>query len=141
MNRLSAIDAFNPAIARVESMLFKPFRLGTWIKMGFIGLLGGGLATFSMNTNFRGPVFAPHGSGSDFPSDPLYEIQKAVRSIHLADYFHIIVVVLAVIVVISLIFMYLFCRFRFVLFDSVIGGKPVVGRGWRQYAPQANRYF
>lgn len=141
MNRLSAIDAFNPAIARVESMLFKPFRLKTWIKMGFIGVLGGGLATFSMNSSFHGPMVPPGGSRGDFPSDPLYEIQKAVRSVHLADYFHIIVAVLAAVLLIALIFLYLNSRFRFVLFDSVISGKPAVGRGWRRYAPQANRYF
>jgi hypothetical protein len=141
MNRLSAIDAFRPALSRVEAMLFKPFRLGTWIKMGFIGLLGGGLATFSMNTNFRGPMFPPRVPSGEFPSDPMYEIQRAIRSIHLADYFHIIVAVLAVVIVISLIFLYLFCRFRFVLFDSVISGRPAVGPGWRQYASQANRYF
>jgi len=121
-------------------MLFKPFRLGTWLKMGFIGMLGGGLATFSGNMNFRGmqPAGVPRGN---FPSDPWYEIQRAMRSVHLADYLHIIVVVLAVILVISLIFLYLFCRFRFVLFDSVVTGQPAVGRGWRQYASQANRYF
>lgn len=42
MNRLSAIDAFGPAFARVGAMLFRPFRLGVWLKMGLIGLLGGG---------------------------------------------------------------------------------------------------
>jgi hypothetical protein len=121
-------------------MLFRPFRLGVWIKMGFIGLLGGGLATFSMNTSFRGtmPPQFPHDR---FPSDPFYEIQRAMRSIHLADYFHIIVAVLAVVIVISLLFLYLFCRFRFVLFDSVVSGRPAVGPGWREYASQANRYF
>jgi hypothetical protein len=44
MNRLSAIDAFGPAFARVRAMLFRPFRLGTWLKMGLIGLLGGGMS-------------------------------------------------------------------------------------------------
>ena len=41
----------------------------------------------------------------------------------------------------ALIFLYLFCRFRFILFDSVVTGQPAIGRGWRQYASQANRYF
>src|SRR5262245_2112228 len=107
MNRLSAIDAFSPALARVSAMLLRPFRLGDWIKMGFIGLLGGGLATFSLNANLRAPVLPPHGGGAD---DPVAEIERVVRSIHLADYFHIIVWVLATIVVISFIFLYLFCR-------------------------------
>jgi hypothetical protein len=41
----------------------------------------------------------------------------------------------------GLIFQYLFCRFRFILFDSIIAGEPAIGRGWRKYASQANRYF
>src|SRR5262245_55713773 len=141
MNRLSAIDAFSPAIARVESMLFKPFRLATWIKMGFIGLLGGGVAIVGTNTGFRGPMPARLPSGGDFPSDPLGEIQQAMRSVHLANYLQLIEVVVAVIIVFALIFLYLNSRFRFVLFDAVISGKPSVERGWRQYASQANRYF
>jgi hypothetical protein len=142
MNRLSALDAFAPAFARVGAMLFKPFRLGAWLKMGFIGMLGGGLARFGGNFNFQRPAFPPH---SQLPNDPWEEIHRAVRSIHVADYFHlylhIIMVVVVVLAVLALVFLYLFCRFRFVLFDAVVSGEPVVGRGWRRYASQANRYF
>ena len=141
MNRLSALDAFSPAMARVGTMLFKPFRLSTWLKMGFIGLLGGGVARFSGNLNFRGPVFPSRAPRDHFPDDPLAEIQRIMHSIHLADYAHAIMIGLLVGVAISLIFLYLFCRFRFVLFDSVISNQPAVGRGWRLYTSQANRYF
>src|SRR5262249_44476496 len=140
MNRLSAIDACAPAFSRVGSMLFSPFRLGAWLKMGFIGMLGGGLATANGNLGFRfsmPPVRVHEGS----PRDPLAEIHDAIRSIHLADYFHLIVVAVICFVVIALVFLYLFCRFRFVLFDSVISGRPAVGPGWRQFGSQANRYF
>jgi hypothetical protein len=142
MNRLSALDAFGPAFARVGTMLFKPFRLSAWLKMGFIGMLGGGLARFGGNFNFQRPVLPPQGR---FPNDPWAAIHRAVRSIHLADFLHshlhIIMVAVAVLVVLALVFLYLFCRFRFVLFDAVVSGEPVVGRGWRRYASQANRYF
>jgi hypothetical protein len=138
MNRLSALDAFSPAMARVSAMLFKPFRLGTWLKMGFIGLLGGGVATFhSNNVNFPASYQTP--ANRRLPEDPFAEILRALHSIHIADYIHAIVIGLAVAVAISLIFLYLFCRFRFVLFDSVITTQPAVGRGWRLYASQANR--
>jgi hypothetical protein len=143
MNRLSAIDAFGPAFARVGAMLFNPFRLGAWLKMGFIGLLGGGLVTASGGFNFRPPVLhpgVPPHRGPVGPIDPV-DITRAIRSIHLADYFHIFVIVLAVIVALALIFQYLFCRFRFILFDSIVTGQPAIGRGWRKYGPQANRYF
>jgi hypothetical protein len=138
MNRLSAIDCFAPAMERVTRMLFRPFRLKTWLKIGFIGMLGGGVARLNSGFNFRPPVFPNHGH---LPEDPMTEIQRAIHSIHLADYFHLIAAVLLMMVALSLVFLYLFCRFRFVLFDSIISGQAVVGRGWRQYASQANRFF
>lgn len=139
MNRLSAIDSFAPAFARVRAMLFSPFRLGTWLKIGLIGLLGGGAIVSGGGSSFHTPAIPRHGQG-DLPPNA-EDILRAIRSIHLADYFHVFVIVIAVIVVLALIFLYLFCRFRFILFDSVVSGQPDIGRGWRKYESQANRYF
>jgi len=124
-------------------MLFRPFRLGTWLKIGFIGLLGGGIARFGGgNFNFRGPLVSPsHPPSGRIPGDPMAEIQRWLASIHVADYLHAIVIALIIGTAVALVFLYLFCRFRFVLFDAVITQQPAVGRGWRLYASQANRYF
>jgi hypothetical protein len=146
MNRLSAIDAFGPAFARVGTMLFTRFRLRAWLKMGFIGALGGGLVAASGGSfNFRLPAFQPpmppsRPPGGRVPFDPA-EMDRFLRSIHVSDYMHIALIALAVVLALALIFQYLFCRFRFILFDSIITGEPVIGRGWRNYASQANRYF
>jgi hypothetical protein len=140
MNRLSAIDAFGPAFARVRAMLFRPFRLGAWLKIGLIGLLGGGAVVAGGGFNFRAPSVPPNVPHGDLPPGA-EDIYRAIRSIHLADYFHVFVIVVAVIIVFALIFLYLFCRFRFILFDSVVTGQPDIGRGWRKYDSQANRYF
>ncbi len=140
MNRLSAIDSFAPAFARVRAMLFSPFRLGAWLKMGLIGLLGGGAIVSGGGSNFRAPVMPRNVPHNDLPPNA-EDILRAIRSIHLADYFHVIVIVIAVIVVLALIFLYLFCRFRFILFDSVVTGQPEIERGWRKYESHANRYF
>jgi hypothetical protein len=121
-------------------MLFNPFRLRTWLKMGFIGWLGGGLITASGgNLNFRSS-FPPRFPQGQLPPEA-GDIGRIMRSIHLADYMHIIVIAIACAVVLGLTFQYLFCRFRFILFDSIVTGQPVIGRGWRNYASQANRYF
>jgi hypothetical protein len=143
MNRLSALDAFSPAMSRVSSMLFKSFRLRTWLKMGFIGLLGGGVIGSGGNFNFRAPVMHPNRvpSGSGPAGNPLEELGHILRSIHVADYAHAIMIAIVIGVALSLIFLYLFCRFRFVLFDSIITQQPEVSRGWRLYASQANRFF
>lgn len=140
MNRLSAIDAFGPAFARVGAMLFRPFRLGAWLKIGLIGLLGGGAVVASGGFNFRVPAVPSGGNRGDLPPET-EDIFRAIRSIHLADYFHIFVIVIAVIIVFALLFLYLFCRFRFILFDTVVTGQPAIGRGWLKYESQANRYF
>jgi len=139
MNRLSAIDAIGPAFTRVGTMLFSPFRLRTWLKMGFIGWLGGGLVTASGgNLNFRGG-FPPQFPKDRFPQE--WDLSRVLSNIHLADYFHLIVFAIAIGLVFGVIFQYLFCRFRFILFDSIVSGQAVIGRGWRNYASQANRYF
>src|SRR4051812_23831118 len=107
MNRLSAIDALGPAFTRVGAMLFKPFRLSVWLKMGFIGLLGGGVVAASSSSHFRAPVMpsnVPHG---DLPPNA-EDFFRAIRSIHLADYFHVFLIVIAVIAALALIFLYLF---------------------------------
>jgi len=140
MNRLSATDAFAPAFARVRAMLFRPFRLGMWLKIGLIGLLGGAVVSGGGGSNFRAPVMPRKVPQGDLPHN-VDDILRAIRSIHLADYFHIIVIVIAVIVVLALIFLYLFCRFRFILFDTVITGRAEIARGWQKYESQANRYF
>jgi hypothetical protein len=109
--------------------------------MGLIGLLGGGAIVSGGSSSFRVPVIprggVPHG---DLPPNA-EDILRAIRSIHLADYFHVIVIVIGVIVVLALIFLYLFCRFRFILFDSVVTGQPEIEHGWLKYESQANRYF
>jgi hypothetical protein len=140
MNRLSAIDAFAPAFARVKAMLFRPFRLGTWLKIGLIGLLGGAVVSGGGGSNFRAPVMPRNVPHDDLPHN-VDDILRAIRSIHLADYFHIFVIVIAVIVALALIFLYLFCRFRFILFDAVVTGRTEIARGWKKYESQAGRYF
>jgi hypothetical protein len=52
-----------------------------------------------------------------------------------------LIVIGAVILMFGLAFMYITCRFRFILFDTVIHGQADIGRGWSSYAQQANRYF
>src|SRR4051812_48418271 len=80
MNRLSAIDSFAPAMERVTRMLFRPFRLKTWLKIGFIGLLSGGVARLNSSFNFRPPVFPSRGGGR-LPEDPMAE-NHAGHSFH-----------------------------------------------------------
>lgn len=136
MTRLSAIDAISPAFERMKAMLFRPFRLKTWLKIGFIGWIAGGSAA-SGNFNYSVPSMPP-GQASPFPS--LQDVEPAVRNF-LSHYWPLIAVMAALVVAISLVFAYLSCRFRFILMDTVLQKDPQIGRGWSLYRAQAHRYL
>src|SRR5260221_5033033 len=107
MPRLSPIDAMGPALERSKMMLLRPFRLKTWLKLGFIGWLGGGLVTASFNLNFRKPML-PQLPHDQFPEDPCAKISQAMNSIHLANFLHTYLpVILAVFAVVSGVSLYL----------------------------------
>ncbi len=140
MPLLSAIDAVHPAFDRMTSMLFNPFRFRTWLKIGFIGWLAGGVAAANFNSfNYRMP------SRSEFPADASdvlgRKISEAISNFHIGGYLGIIVCVVLLFVVVSLVFLYLFSRFRFILFDTVISKQAIIRRGWHQYGSQTGRYF
>jgi hypothetical protein len=81
MPQLSPVDAVAPAFRRVDFILLHPFRLRTWLKMGLIGWLGGGLVTVGMNLKFQ----APHFPVEQLPSDPWKDNQSGDsrrRSLH-----------------------------------------------------------
>src|ERR1700682_1294862 len=140
MPQLSALEAASPAFERMTSMLFRPFRFRTWLKIGFIGWLAGGVSAANFNSfNFQTP------SRGEFPTNASgvigRKISQAISTIHIGNYLWIIVCAVLLFVVVSLIFLYLFSRFRFILFDTVITKQANIRRGWHQYGSQAGRYF
>jgi hypothetical protein len=132
MPRLSAIDAINPAFERMKAMLFRPFRFKTWLKVGFIGWLAGAASGGGCNLNLPSS-HGGAGSGSQ-------EIDQAIQA-----FFHnhllLIVLLSALGIVLTLGFIYLASRFRFILLDSVLLRDPQIARGWNLYGRPGHRYF
>jgi len=135
MFRLSAVDAVRPAFERVRSMLFRPFRFKTWLKIGFIGWLAG---TASGGFNLNLPSF-PGGGGSS-GSTGGQDVERTIRAFF-TEHLLLVALIVAASFLIGLGFMYISCRFRFVLFDSILQQDAQIGRGWRRYAREANRFF
>jgi hypothetical protein len=135
MPRLSAVEAINPAFERLKAMMFRPFRMKTWLKVGLIGWLAGGAAS-SANFNFNMPSTPgqlPRGSGKS--------VEDFIRSLHLSDYIPLIIILAVIALAIAVAFVYLFCRFRFILLDSVLSTDANIERGWSRYGRQAHRYL
>jgi hypothetical protein len=135
MPRLSAVDAFQPAFERVKIMLFRPFHFTTWLKIGFIGWLAG--ATYS-GFNFNVPSFPGQEGGSGGMGGK--EAEQVLRTF-LHDHWLLIVCFVAFVISLALLLTYLSCRFRFILFDSVLQADAQIGRGWRRYSRQGQQYL
>jgi len=114
----------------MKSMLL-PFRFKTWFKVGFIGWLAGAASSGGCNFNLpSGPSSGPSGA----------DIEQNIRTF-VSEHMLMLVLLVAFSFALSAAFVYLACRFRFVLFDSVLQQDPQIGRGWRSYAGPAHRYF
>jgi hypothetical protein len=145
MPLLSAVDSINPAFERVKDMLFRPFRLKTWLTLGFIGWLAAGGTASTANFNFSLPPSFPSGGQGTSGVDPGKALGEFIRSLHLSEHIPLIATMAALIaltiIAFFLAFLYLFCRFRFILFDSVLCSDPNIERGWYGYGRPAHRYL
>jgi hypothetical protein len=135
MFRLSAVDAVSPAFERMRAMLFRPFRFKTWLKIGFIGWLAG---AGSGGFNFNVPSSWGRGGGGGGTAGQ--DVEQTIRAFF-SEHLLLIVLIVAVAILIGLGLLYLACRFRFILFDSVLQKDPQIGRGWQRYGRQAYRYL
>lgn len=116
-------------------MLFRPFRFKTWLKIGFIGWLAG---AGSGSANLNLPSFP--GGGDSSGSTSGQSVEQMIR-VFFSEHLLLIALIVAVSILIGLGFLYLACRFRFILFDSVLQKDPQIGRGWQRYGRPAHRYL
>jgi hypothetical protein len=125
---MTAVEAISPALEHTKQQLFKPFRIGQWTKLAFVGLLAGELGSSGFNrSNFQYPSHPgapPHTLGVD-PA-LLVAFIAAVTVAGLA---------------IGLILMYVGSVMRFILFDSVMARQCNIRWGWNRRLGPGWRYF
>src|SRR4051812_38256960 len=132
---LSAVDVISPAWEHMVRQLFKPFRLGQWVRLAIVGLLAGELGNGGgsyARMMFSGLPQANAGSGLPQPGNLPVAAAAIIAALAIAG-------LLAV--VIAIVFMYISARMRFVLFDSVLAGESRVRESWRRRGEQGFRYF
>jgi hypothetical protein len=128
MQFLTAAEAISPALNRTVSLLFRPFRWGTYLKLCAVAVI-----TEGMSGNFHGPKsgvanHAPHISQrmpSGFPSE----------LIPLLIAFGLLALVIGIVV------FYLVVRLRFALFECLVHQTHEIKPGWRRYRDHAWRFF
>jgi hypothetical protein len=128
---VSAADIVRPAFQHTVQQLFKPFRLGQWIRLAFTGLLAGELTGGGSGLQF---VFrSPNANRS-------LEFLQAVppRNALLFAAIPLLIVLIAALIILLI---YVSSRMRFVLFDSVVTRECHVRRFWTERRSQGLRYF
>jgi hypothetical protein len=133
---ISAADSITLAVEHTKQQLFKPFRIGQWTKLAFVGLLAGELGTNGCNrSTFQVP---PHpGSAPDAGWPGSLGIDPAL----LAALAAFLAVAILAALAIGIIMMYVGSVMRFVLFDSIIARECHIRWSWSRRLGAGWRYF
>ncbi|MGO8935150.1 MAG: hypothetical protein ACLPLZ_10345 [Terracidiphilus sp.] len=130
MRAISAVDAVSPAIERTKEFLFRPFKWGTYLKLGLVAIITEGLGE---NFNSSSP-HVDHGGGHGAPnvSWPSHITPECIA---------VIVAAVLLAFVLSAFVFYLITRLRFAFFHCLVHNTKEIKPGWRLYRGQASRFF
>jgi hypothetical protein len=128
MRPISAVDSVSLAIERTRDFLFRPFRWGTYLKLGLVAIITEGIWSNSVSSKHGGPS-PGHGPIINSPFD--------IPPVWIAA----IVAAVALVILISLVVFYLITRLRFAFFHCLIHNTKEIRPGWRLYRAQATRFF
>jgi len=128
MRTISAVDSVSLAIQRTRDFLFRPFRWGTYLKLGLVAIITEGIGSNSGSSKHGGPS-PGHGPMINSPFDiPPVWIAAAVAAVLLA-------------ILLCLVIFYLVTRLRFAYFHCLVHNTSEIRPGWRLYREQATRFF
>jgi len=131
---ISAVDTLSLAFQHTRQQLLRPFRMGQWSKLAFVGLLAGELSSGG-GCNFGVPHIPQRNSGSEhFLSLPFPSVDPTLLAGLIA-----VLVVLAI--VLWLFFLYVNSVMRFILFDSVVAKQCQIKGRWSHRQRPGLRYF
>lgn len=129
MYAISAADAISPALQRTRNFLFRPFRLGTFLKLCLVALITEGFGS-NFNSSWNRHHETSHPGA--VPSHPVHFTPEMIAAI-------VAMSVLAILL--GLLICYLITRLRFAFFHCLIHDTRELRPGWRLYRSQALRFY
>lgn len=132
---ISAVDAIAPAFEHARQQLVRPFRVGQWAKLAFVGLLAGEMGSGGGGGCTPGSFRMPH------PDSSQRLLQGALPSINPALTASLIAVLVVTGFVLFVLFIYVNSVMRFVLFDSVVTRECRIGYSWIRRQGPGRRFF
>jgi hypothetical protein len=128
MRAISAVDAVSLAVQRTKEFLFRPFRWGTFLKLGLVAIVTEGLGNnFHSSKHSNQP--SEHGPMLSSPFNLPHEWIAAI------------VAAVLVALVVSMVIFYVVTRLRFAFFHCLIHNTKEIRPGWGLYGSQAMRFF
>ncbi len=132
MPAISAAEAISPAVQRTRAFLFRPFSLGTYLKLCLVALLTEGSTGGSFNSSFPGGGHPPSHHYGLVPHAPFHFTPVAIAAG---------VAAFALIALLGIVIFYLITRLRFAWFHCLIHNIREIRPGWHLYRTQATRFF
>lgn len=130
--QLSVTDPIGRAWNHMIAVLFQPFSLGKWFIMGF----GAWLAALSEG---GGSLNFPTGGG-DFDDSGFNRVANDITS-DVGLFIFIAVVVGVLVIGLTVLFLWLSSRGKFMLLYNVARNTPAIGEPWREYRREGNSLF
>jgi hypothetical protein len=128
MHSISAVDSVSLAVQRTRDFLFRPFRWGTFLKLGLVAIITEGLG--------NNPRSGAHGSHQTAQG------ATGLPSFHLApEWIAAVVAALLLALILAIAVFYLVTRLRFAFFHCLTRNTKEIRPGWLLYRNQASRFF
>lgn len=136
MAALSAPDAISPALRRMRVFLFRPFRMGTFLKLSLVAVITEGFGS-GFNFSWPGHHRAQHVSTvSSISTSPAW-MPGSLNP----GWFAALAALGVVLLILGFWLAYLITRLRFAYFYCLIHNTREIRPGWRLYRSQATRFF
>lgn len=123
------------AWGRMERMLFRPFRIETWLVMGFAAFLS---EFMSGGTGGSGHSFDAHRRQGEWGR---VVGRKVWAFLHDPAMLLLAVAMCALVIVAVLALQWVSCRGRFIFLDNVVFERPAIVEPWKRFARQGNSLF
>jgi hypothetical protein len=137
MHSLSVIEPISAAMRQTRRVLFEPFLLSKWLRLGFCAFLMGSLQPvgFGGGSN-TGDFGASSGVETDRFEDAIAWIQD-----HLLPFLAGATLLLVLIVGLGLLVTWLSSRGQFMLLDGVVRNRGAIKTPWHEFRREANSLF
>jgi hypothetical protein len=134
-SKIEIMAPFQAAFEWMKAMLFRPFDIGRWLTIAFAAFIAGNLGSSAGNFSRIGRL----GNGdwkyrsSSYGNFSNWDATPWIVAIALG--------VFLIAMVVSVVWMWISSRGKFIFTDCIVKNRAAIGEPWREYRREGNSYF